>query len=136
MDDKEHKENHCLKRQFTCNKCLQTYPTDIQNHDNHKCIECNVRFASKKATKEHYKSVHLPKLNCERTKIINGAYMFPKQDKYCRHVELKSFLQKISTDSLINLAFTCSICTKKLISRRALDQHIRRTHKGEKKVYM
>lgn len=68
-DEIEHKENHCKKKQFKCQRCLQTfsieqtYLSHIQNHDNHKCSCCDITFASKKKAHEHFKAVHIPKLS-------------------------------------------------------------------------
>ncbi|KAK9296926.1 hypothetical protein QLX08_009188 [Tetragonisca angustula] len=121
-DDKEHKENHCTKKQFKCKRCLQTFSIEqtyiahIQNHDNHKCSKCDVTFASKKKVHEHYKMVHSSKLN--HNKISNnGIYFcadcrhtFLRKDDYSRHLDSTSHLNK-----------------------RALDQHVRRIHKEEKK---
>ncbi|XP_076763849.1 uncharacterized protein LOC143431179 [Xylocopa sonorina] len=144
-DDKEHKENHCTKKQFKCKRCLQTfsikqtYLTHIQNHNNHKCAKCDVTFASKKKAHEHYKLVHSSKLN--QNKISkNGIYFctdcrhtFLKKDDYSRHLDSASHLNKVNKEIPLRNIFTCLICLKKLISQRALDQHIRRIHKGEKR---
>ncbi|OAD61953.1 hypothetical protein WN48_05520 [Eufriesea mexicana] len=122
-DDKEHKENHCSKKQFKCKRCLQTfsieqtYVTHIQNHDNHKCTKCDVTFASKKKVHEHYKMVHSSKLNHD--KISNN--------------DSTSHLNKVNREISLRDIFICPICSKKLISRRVLDQHIRRIHKEDKK---
>lgn len=68
-DEIEHKENHCRKRQFKCQRCLQTfsieqtYLSHIQNHDNYKCPRCDITFASKKKAHEHFKAIHVPKLS-------------------------------------------------------------------------
>lgn len=68
-DEKEHEENHCKKRQFKCQQCSQTfsieqtYLSHIQNHDNYQCSHCDVTFASKRKAHEHFKAVHIPKLN-------------------------------------------------------------------------
>lgn len=78
IDKKEHEENHCKKRQFKCQQCLQTfsieqtYLTHIQNHNNYKCSNCNVSFASKKKAHEHFKAVHVPKL-CKSESINNSG---------------------------------------------------------------
>ncbi|EFN68525.1 Zinc finger protein 569, partial [Camponotus floridanus] len=241
IDKKEHEENHCKKRQFKCQQCLQTfsikqtYLSHIQNHNNYKCPNCNVSFASKKKAREHFKAVHVPKLNKsesannsgkyrrvyqssvpaeylknrERTdknlsykscrvssnalhsninmplnsvvkvtyfmiyielrnyssfitrKILNekifyysvlensrnklqgyekGPYFcdkcrhtFIKKDDYSRHLESTLHLNKINRDTPIRAIFSCVICLKKLFTQRALDQHIRRIHKGEKR---
>lgn len=67
VDKKEHEENHCKKKQFKCEQCSQTfsieqtYLSHIQNHNNHKCPNCDVSFASKKKAHEHFKAVHTPK---------------------------------------------------------------------------
>ncbi|CAD1468827.1 unnamed protein product, partial [Heterotrigona itama] len=144
-DDKEHKENHCTKKQFKCKRCLQTFSIEqtyiahIQNHDNHKCSKCDVTFASKKKVHEHYKMVHSSKLN--HNKISNnGIYFcadcrhtFLKKDDYSRHLDSTSHLNKVNREISQRDIFTCLICSKKLISQRALDQHVRRIHKEEKK---
>lgn len=68
VDEKEH-ENHCKKRQFKCQQCLQTFSIEqtylfhIQNHDNYKCPCCDITFASKKKAHEHFKAAHIPKLS-------------------------------------------------------------------------
>ncbi|XP_043261861.1 zinc finger protein 92-like [Colletes gigas] len=143
-DDKVHKENHCTKMQFKCKRCSQTFSIEqtylihIQNHDNHKCPKCEVTFASKKKVHEHYKMVHSSKLN--HGEISNsGVYFcadcrhsFVKKDDYSRHLESTSHLSKIKEAPPRGI-FTCSVCSKKLISQRALDQHVRRIHKGEKR---
>ncbi|XP_054000566.1 zinc finger protein 595-like [Hylaeus anthracinus] len=144
-DDKEHKENHCTKKQFKCKRCLQTFSIEqtylihIQNHDNHKCTKCDVTFASKKKVHEHYKMVHSSKMNHSKLSN-NGIYFcadcrhtFIKRDDYSRHLESTSHLSKIHSEALPRDTFTCPICSKKLISQRALDQHVRRIHKGEKR---
>ena len=144
-DDEEHKRNHCARKQFECERCSQTfsieqtYLTHIQNHDNHKCSKCDVAFASKKKAHEHYKTVHSTKLN--DNKLSNdGVYFcadckhtFFKQDDYSRHLESTSHLSKTNREIPLKDIFACPICSKKLISRRALDQHVRRIHKGEKR---
>ncbi|CAK9833283.1 Zinc finger protein 723 [Anthophora retusa] len=144
-DDKQHKENHCTKQQFKCKRCLQTfsivqtYLTHIQNHENHKCSKCDVTFASKKKVHEHYRMAHSSKLN--HNKISNnGIYFcaecrhnFLKKDDYSRHLDSTSHLNKVNKEVSLRDIFTCPICSKKLISQRALDQHIRRIHKGEKR---
>ncbi|KAK9296927.1 hypothetical protein QLX08_009188 [Tetragonisca angustula] len=144
-DDKEHKENHCTKKQFKCKRCLQTFSIEqtyiahIQNHDNHKCSKCDVTFASKKKVHEHYKMVHSSKLN--HNKISNnGIYFcadcrhtFLRKDDYSRHLDSTSHLNKVNREISQRDIFTCLICSKKLISQRALDQHVRRIHKEEKK---
>ncbi|KAG7211992.1 hypothetical protein KM043_011188 [Ampulex compressa] len=140
VDDKEHKENYCVKKHFKCNRCLQTfsieqtYLSHIQNHENHKCSECDVTFASKKKVHEHFKLMHSTKL--ENNKVRNGVYFcadcrhtFFKKDDYFRHLESVSHLNKVHREIPIRPMFACSICSKKLISQRALDQHIRRIHK-------
>ncbi|XP_076171358.1 uncharacterized protein LOC143148673 [Ptiloglossa arizonensis] len=144
-DDKEHKENHCAKKQFKCKRCLQTFSIEqtylihIQNHNNHKCSKCDVTFASKKKAHEHYKMEHSSKLN--HNKISNnGIYFcadcrhtFIKKDDYSRHLESTSHLSKVNREIPLKDTFSCPICSKKLISQRALDQHVRRIHKGEKR---
>ncbi|XP_031831746.1 uncharacterized protein LOC116426646 isoform X2 [Nomia melanderi] len=144
-DDKEHKEHYCIKKQFKCNRCLQTFSIEqtyllhIQNHENHKCSKCDVTFASKKKAHEHYKIVHSSKLN--HSKISNGdiyfcadcRHTFIKKDDYSRHLESTLHLSKIKKEISVRDTFNCSICSKKLISQRALDQHVRRIHKGEKR---
>lgn len=81
-DDKKHKENYCVRKQFKCKKCLQTfsieqtYTAHIQNHNNHKCSKCDVTFASKKKVHEHYKMVHSSKLN--HNQISNGKFFKTK----------------------------------------------------------
>ncbi|XP_050585089.1 zinc finger protein 90-like [Bombus affinis] len=144
-DDKEHKENHCTRKQFKCKRCLQTFSIEqtyiahIQNHDNHKCPKCDVTFASKKKVHEHYKMVHSSKLN--HNKISNnGIYFctdcrhtFLKKDDYSRHLDSTLHLNKVNREIFQRDIFTCLICSKKLISQRALDQHVRRIHKEEKR---
>lgn len=77
IDDKEH-EKSCKKRQFKCKLCSQTFSIEqtylhhIQNHNNHKCPNCDVSFASKKKAHEHFKAVHTPKLN--DSDAANGKY--------------------------------------------------------------
>jgi len=69
IDEKEHQENYCKKRQFKCQQCSQTfsiqqtYLSHIQNHDNYKCPRCDITFASKKKAHEHFKMIHIPKLS-------------------------------------------------------------------------
>lgn len=81
IDKKEHEENHCKKRQFKCQQCLQTfsieqtYLSHIQNHNNYKCPNCNVSFASKKKAREHFKAIHIPKLNKPKSTNNNGKYI-------------------------------------------------------------
>lgn len=76
-DDKNHKENRCARKQFECERCLQTFSMEqtylahIQNHNNHKCSKCDVTFASKRKVHEHYKMVHSSKLN--HNKISNNG---------------------------------------------------------------
>lgn len=78
VDDKGHEEN-CKKRQFKCEQCSQTfsmeqtYLSHIQNHNNHKCPNCDVSFASKKKAHEHFKAVHTPKSN-DSEATNNGEY--------------------------------------------------------------
>ncbi|XP_076241959.1 uncharacterized protein LOC143183968 [Calliopsis andreniformis] len=144
-DDKEHKENHCTKKQFKCKRCLQTfsikqtYLTHIQNHDNHKCSKCDVTFASKKKAHEHYKLVHSSKVNDNKISN-NGIYFcidcrhtFSEKDDYSRHLESSLHLNKMNREIPPRDNFPCPVCSKKLISQRALDQHVRRIHKGEKR---
>ncbi|XP_018393699.1 PREDICTED: zinc finger protein 708-like [Cyphomyrmex costatus] len=143
-DEKEHKENHCKKRQFKCQQCLQTfsikqtYIAHIQNHDNYKCPHCDITFASKKKAHEHFKAVHIPKLSEQES--ANGPYFcadcrhsFAKKDDYFRHLESALHLNKVNKDIPIRAIFSCAICSKKLITQRALDQHVRRIHKGAKR---
>ncbi|KAG5334746.1 ZN676 protein, partial [Acromyrmex charruanus] len=143
-DEKEHKENHCKKRQFKCQQCSQTfsikqtYISHIQNHDNYKCPHCDITFASKKKVHEHFKAVHIPKLNEEES--ANGPYFcadcrhsFVKKDDYFRHLESALHLNKVNKDIPVRAIFSCAICSKKLITQRALDQHVRRIHKGAKR---
>lgn len=79
VDKKEHEENHCKKKQFKCKQCSQTfsieqtYLSHIQNHNNHKCPNCDVSFASKKKAHEHFKAVHTPK-SSESEMTNNGEY--------------------------------------------------------------
>ncbi|XP_072742803.1 uncharacterized protein [Anoplolepis gracilipes] len=146
IDKKEHEENHCKKRQFKCQQCLQTfsieqtYLSHIQNHNNYKCPNCNVSFASKKKAHEHFKAIHVPKLNKSESINNSGPYFcdncrhtFIKKDDYFRHLESALHLSKINRDTPVRAIFSCAICLKKLITQRALDQHIRRIHKGEKR---
>lgn len=42
-------------------------------------------------------------------------------------------LNKVNRDIPIKAIFSCAICSKKLITQRALDQHVRRIHKGAKR---
>ncbi|XP_015437907.1 PREDICTED: endothelial zinc finger protein induced by tumor necrosis factor alpha [Dufourea novaeangliae] len=143
--DEDDREHHCIKKQFKCMRCLQTfcmeqtYLIHIQNHDNHKCSKCNVTFTSKKKVHEHYKTVHSSKLN-HNNLSNNGIYFCPdcrrtflKKDDYSRHLESTLHLSKVSKEISIKNIFNCSVCSKKLISQRALDQHIRRVHKREKR---
>ncbi|XP_017893133.1 zinc finger protein 492-like [Ceratina calcarata] len=138
-DDKAHKENHCAKKQFKCKICLQTFSIEqtylihIQNHDNHKCPKCDVTFASKKKVQEHYRMMHSAKLNKISNNGAECRHSFLKKDDYPRHLDSTSHLNKTHGESLLKDSFTCSICSKKLISQRALDQHVRRIHKGEKR---
>ncbi|KAM0725991.1 Zinc finger protein 676 [Formica fusca] len=146
IDKKEHEENHCKMRQFKCQQCLQTfsikqtYLSHIQNHNNYKCPNCNVSFASKKKAHEHFKAIHVPKLNKSESINNGGPYFcdkckhtFIKRDDYFRHLESALHLSKINRDTPIRAIFSCAFCLKKLITQRALDQHIRRIHKGEKR---
>lgn len=146
IDKKEHEENHCKKRQFKCQQCLQTfsikqtYLSHIQNHNNYKCPNCNVSFASKKKAREHFKAVHVPKLNKSESTNNCGPYFcdkcrhtFMKKDDYSRHLESTLHLNKINRDTPMRAIFSCVICLKKLFTQRALDQHVRRIHKGEKR---
>lgn len=79
VDEKEHEENHCRKKQFRCEQCSQTfsieqtYLSHIQNHNNHKCPNCDVSFASKKKAHEHLKAVHTPK-SSEPEATNSGEY--------------------------------------------------------------
>ncbi|XP_036139106.1 zinc finger protein 431-like [Monomorium pharaonis] len=144
MDEKEHKEKHCKKRQFKCQQCLQTFSTEqtylshIQNHDNYKCAHCDITFASKKKAHEHFRAVHVSKLSEQES--TNGPYFcaacrhtFIKKDDYFRHLESALHLNKVNREISIQAIFSCAICSKKLITQRALDQHIRRIHKGAKR---
>ncbi|XP_070153379.1 zinc finger protein 737 isoform X2 [Polyergus mexicanus] len=146
IDKKEHEENHCKMRQFKCQQCLQTfsikqtYLSHIQNHNNYKCPNCNVSFASKKKAHEHFKAIHVPKLNKSESINNGGPYFcdkcrhtFIKRDDYFRHLKSTLHLSKINRDTPIRAIFSCTFCLKKLITQRALDQHIRRIHKGEKR---
>jgi len=78
INEKEHKEKHCKKKQFKCQQCSQTfsieqtYLSHIQNHNNYKCPNCDVSFASKKKAHEHFKAIHSPKLNVQESN--NGKY--------------------------------------------------------------
>ncbi|XP_014470015.1 PREDICTED: zinc finger protein 595-like [Dinoponera quadriceps] len=144
-DEKEHEENHCKKKQFKCEQCSQTfsieqtYLSHIQNHNNHKCPNCDVSFASKKKAHEHFKAVHTPKLSeSEATSndlhyCASCRHRFVKKDDYFRHLESTLHLSKVNRDTPIKAIFSCTICAKKLFTQRALDQHIRRIHKGEKR---
>lgn len=66
-DEKEHRENRCSKRRFTCQQCSQafsieqTYLSHLQNHNNHKCPSCDVGFASKRKVHEHLRAAHAGK---------------------------------------------------------------------------
>ncbi|XP_029172558.1 zinc finger protein 724-like [Nylanderia fulva] len=146
IDKKEHDENYCKKKQFKCQQCLQTfsieqtYLSHIQNHNNYKCSNCNVSFASKKKAHEHFKAVHVSKLNKSESINNSGPYFcadckhtFIKKDDYCRHLESALHQNKINRDTPVRAIFSCAICLKKLITQRALDQHVRRIHKGEKR---
>lgn len=81
IDKKEHEENHCKRRQFKCQQCLQTfsieqtYLSHIQNHNNYKCPNCNVSFASKKKAREHFKAIHVPKINKSELTNNSGKYI-------------------------------------------------------------
>ncbi|XP_011870272.1 PREDICTED: zinc finger protein 93-like isoform X2 [Vollenhovia emeryi] len=143
-DEKEHQENHCRKRRFKCQQCLQTfsieqtYLSHIQNHDNYKCPRCDVAFASKKKAREHFKAVHVPKSSEHES--TNGPYFcadcrhtFAKKDDYFRHLQSALHLNKVNRDIPVGAVFPCAICSKKLITQRALDQHVRRIHKGAKR---
>lgn len=72
-DDKEHEQSQCRKKRFKCEQCSQTFSIEqtylfhIQNHNNHKCPNCDVSFASKKKAHEHFKAVHMPKLSDSET---------------------------------------------------------------------
>ncbi|KAL0100840.1 hypothetical protein PUN28_019313 [Cardiocondyla obscurior] len=140
-NENEHKKNHCKKKQFKCQQCSQvfsieqTYLSHIQNHNNYKCPCCDITFASKKKAHEHFKTIHVLKLN--EPKSTNEFYFcadckhkFVKKDDYFRHLESITHLNKVSKDIPI---FSCAICSKKLITQKALDQHIRRIHKGAKR---
>lgn len=78
-NEEEHKEKHCKKKQFKCQQCFQTfsieqtYLSHIQNHNNYKCPNCDVGFASKKKAHEHFRAIHSPKLN-EQESTNNGKY--------------------------------------------------------------
>ncbi|XP_071555513.1 uncharacterized protein [Temnothorax nylanderi] len=143
-DEKEHEEKYCKKRRFKCQQCSQTfsieqtYLSHIQNHDNYKCPRCDITFASKKKAHEHFKVVHSPKLSEQDS--TNGPYFcadcrhtFAKKDDYFRHLESALHLNKVNRDVPIRAIFSCAICSKRLITQRALDQHIRRIHKGAKR---
>ncbi|KAL6261496.1 hypothetical protein P5V15_006585 [Pogonomyrmex californicus] len=143
-DKKEHEENHCKKRQFKCQQCLQTFSNEqtylshIQNHDNYKCPNCDTTFASKRKVHEHLKAVHIAKLS--EQKSTNGSYFcadckytFVKKDDYFRHLESALHLNKVNKDIPVKAIFSCVICSKKLITQRSLDQHIRRIHRGAKR---
>lgn len=143
-DEKEHRENHCKRRRFKCQRCLQTfsieqtYLSHIQNHDNYKCPRCDVTFASKKKAHEHFKAAHASKSSEQES--TNGPYFcadcrhtFAKKDDYFRHLESALHLNKVNRDIPVRAIFSCAICSKKLITQRALDQHVRRIHKGAKR---
>lgn len=78
-NEKDHKKKHCKRRQFKCQQCSQifsieqTYLSHLQNHNNYKCPNCDVSFASKKKAREHFKMAHPLKLN-EPEPINNGNY--------------------------------------------------------------
>ncbi|XP_011150604.1 zinc finger protein 93-like isoform X2 [Harpegnathos saltator] len=144
-DKKEHEENHCKKKQFKCEQCSQTfsieqtYLSHMQNHNNHKCPNCEVSFASKKKAHEHFKAVHTSKssesetINNDPHYCASCRHKFVKKDDYFRHLESALHLNKVNRDAPIKAIFSCTICSKKLFTQRALDQHIRRIHKGEKR---
>ncbi|XP_011350210.1 zinc finger and SCAN domain-containing protein 12 isoform X2 [Ooceraea biroi] len=144
--EKEHKENQCRKRRFTCQQCSQafsieqTYLSHIQNHNNYKCPNCNIGFASKRKAHEHLRTVHTAKLDDSDNSTNSGPYFctdcrhtFAKKDDYVQHLESALHLSKIDNrDIPIRTVFTCKICSKSLVTQRALDQHVRRIHRGKK----
>ncbi|RLU26551.1 hypothetical protein DMN91_000347 [Ooceraea biroi] len=60
-------------------------------------------------------------------------HTFAKKDDYVQHLESALHLSKIDNrDIPIRTVFTCKICSKSLVTQRALDQHVRRIHRGKK----
>lgn len=63
----------------------------------------------------------------------NCRHNFITKDSYLRHLKTASHLSKMHAEVPLKELFTCSICNKQLTSRKALDQHVRRVHRDEKK---
>lgn len=142
----EHNEKHNQERRFHCDKCPQAFSMEqkylihVKNHDTYKCPRCEATFASKKRANEHYRIKHSAKLPKEpETSMIGMFYCndcrhnFMTKDSYLRHLKTASHLSKMHAEVPLKALFTCSICKKQLTSRKALDQHVRRVHRDEKK---
>ncbi|XP_046621258.1 zinc finger protein 93-like isoform X1 [Neodiprion virginianus] len=142
----KHSEKHSQERRFHCDKCPQAFSMEqkylihVKNHDTYKCPRCESGFASKKRANEHYRLKHSAKVPKEPETSITGMFYcndcrhnFMTKDSYLRHLKTASHLSKMHAEIPLKALFTCTICTKQLTSRKALDQHIRRVHRDEKK---
>ncbi|XP_020300733.1 zinc finger protein 91-like isoform X2 [Pseudomyrmex gracilis] len=153
INKKEHKEKHCKRKQFKCQQCSQifsieqTYLSHLQNHDNYKCPNCDVSFASKKKAREHFKVAHPLKLN-EPEPINNGSYFcvncrhtFIKKDDYSRHLESALHLSKCSRRTDLDRHkqlhveernVVCEHCGKTFTSVSILKDHVLYIHSKER----
>ncbi|XP_012269547.2 zinc finger protein 93-like [Athalia rosae] len=146
LDAREHHEKHSRERRFHCDKCPQVFSMEqkyllhMKNHDTYKCPRCEATFASKKRTNEHYRINHSAKQPKQPETSIKGMFYcsdcrhnFMTKDSYLRHMKTALHLSKMHAEVPLKELFTCSICSKQLTSRKALDQHVRRVHRDVKK---
>ncbi|KYM79161.1 hypothetical protein ALC53_10325 [Atta colombica] len=124
-----------VRHPHLCDVCPKSFPKRAllnrhrakHTYQNGKvCSDCGDMINMDIDEKEH-KEIHCPHF------CADCRHSFVKKDDYFRHLESALHLNKVNKDIPVRAIFSCAICSKKLITQRALDQHVRRIHKGAKR---